>query len=63
MDESRGECTICHDSITKKTVPTHRAGVRIFHDDPKRWKTDYTEAYRRDPAFCAYCHDDEEFDL
>jgi len=62
MDESRSECTICHTTITKKTIPTHHAGVRIFHDDRKRWKTEYVEAYRKDPVFCAYCHDDEEFD-
>ena len=61
MDESRSKCTICHSRITKKTIPTHHAGVRIFHDDPKRWKTEYSKVHRKDPVFCAYCHD-EPFD-
>jgi len=30
----------------------------IAHDDPKRWKTEYAEVYRKDPVLCAYCHDE-----
>ena len=59
MDASRSACTICHNKITKKTIPTHHAGFRIFHDDPKRWKTEYIKVHRKDPVFCSYCHDDE----
>jgi hypothetical protein len=58
MGESRSECTICHNTITKKTLSTHRAGVRISHDNLQRWKTEYAEVYRKDPVFCAYCHDE-----
>jgi len=61
MDESRSQCAICHKTITGKTLPTHHAGVRVFHDDPKRWKTEYAKLHRKDPVFCSYCHD-EPFD-
>ncbi|MHC4404909.1 MAG: hypothetical protein ACYTG0_35125, partial [Planctomycetota bacterium] len=36
MAESRSECTICHNTMTQRTLRTHRAGVRISHDDSKR---------------------------
>ncbi len=58
MAESRSTCTICHTTITKETLPTHHAGVRIWHDDPKRWKTEYPKLYQEAPTFCAYCHDE-----
>lgn len=58
MGESRSECAICHNTITKETLPTHLGGVRISHDDLERWETEYAEVYRKDPVFCAYCHDE-----
>ena len=58
MDESRSECAICHNTITKETLPTHRARVRTSHDDLRRWETEYAEVYRKALVFCAYCHDE-----
>jgi hypothetical protein len=58
MGAARSDCVVCHDSVTRETVPTHRQGVRIAHDDLDRWATEYAEVQREDPEFCAYCHDD-----
>jgi hypothetical protein len=58
MGEARSGCAVCHDTITKETIPTHHAGVRIAHDDLDRWETEYAEVLRNDPVFCAYCHDE-----
>ena len=58
MGEARSGCAVCHDTITRQTIPTHRRGVRISHDDPERWSTEYAEAHQNDPVFCGYCHDD-----
>ena len=58
MGEARSECAVCHDTITRQTIPTHRGAVRISHDDPERWRTEYAEVYRNDPVFCGYCHDE-----
>jgi hypothetical protein len=58
MGEARSECSVCHETTTRGTVPTHRRGVRIAHDDPERWTEEYAEAYENDPVFCGYCHDE-----
>jgi c(7)-type cytochrome triheme protein len=58
MGEARSDCTVCHESITRETIPSHHAGVKIAHDDLDRWATEYAEVLQEDPVFCGYCHDE-----
>jgi hypothetical protein len=57
MGEARADCAVCHETITRDTLPSHRRGVRIAHDDLERWSKEYVEVQGEDPEFCAYCHD------
>lgn len=54
------DCAVCHNTITKDTIPTMRGDKKIAHDAPWVWETIHGREAQMDPMYCAMCHDQQE---
>ncbi len=53
------ECSVCHETLTKDTIPTSRGGMAIAHGSPDVWEHVHGREARLDANFCAQCHSQE----
>lgn len=54
------ECSVCHTTLTKDTIPTHRNGRRIAHDASTVWKKTHGQESYLDAAYCMQCHEEPD---
>jgi len=60
VDPALNECSVCHERITKDTVPTMRQGARVLHDSKELWDYLHGRESNINPMYCAQCHTDDE---
>ena len=54
------DCAVCHNELTKDTIPEHRHGERIAHDSSSAWLKLHGQESYVDAAYCAQCHVEQE---
>ena len=58
-DAKLNECSVCHSEIDKNVRPKYHGKQRLPHDAPLIWETQHGQESKKDPRFCALCHDKE----
>jgi hypothetical protein len=59
VNPALNECSVCHNKITRDTVPQFRGETRIQHDAPAIWEHVHGQESRVNAAYCALCHDQQ----